>query len=625
MSTTRAYLIERPLTNEELEGFLVLVKQRENTIYLAFPNEALAQEGAIPWMGLKAEDKKAANAKLLNSLNALGHLKAGKDTVAAQFYYDGFPTWYYHKFRINFALQPHFYTVEQYRLLAQQYDQVVVYTHKLPDPILSRHLSRLVYVLDRTPARQEAVKPAGNHNMLPQLKLMGSRLLKGARQAFEQKKEMPQHLFVLNHAHLKDILDPAALPQTYKDNVFAGYFLREHSESFLLIDKLLIEKGKSAEGREEDGATAYYQRNLLYNEWIEATAILNPAILWKIRRYSKHLKKAYRRILKALKDPIHQAIMRDYAALHGSSIYFYYIYLAYRRFFKTHNFQSVSLLDEYSPNFRSIIDAASQEGVRTQAIQHGSLAATNPGYGYVAEDARFNPWPDRTLLWGNYWKELMIEIAAYPPERIMVTGQVRTDIIPRLLNTPLQAAAILGPQTAGKFLILFASQPMPDESLRRQAALDVFTIAKDLPDAWVVLKPHPREKDSTYYEKIALEAGCSNYSIHYNTDLFLQLRLCQVLVHCYSTVGIEAVYFGLPAIILDYLNQDVLRFAAEGVAMQALNAADLKQHLLAVQQGNYQMDEKKKQAYIQKYACAIDGKVSDRTAQALLSDTVAVS
>lgn len=617
MLEKRAFLIERALTPVEEEGFLAILKQADTKVYLAVENQLLYERGAVQCSKLSASDKVQINENLLASLNRFGHALAAKDTVAGLLAYKGFPTFYYHKFRIVHALQPQFYRLALYRQLLEQHQQLVVYAQTALPDALKELVPALQFVLNKPHAVPASVKQ--KTGILEQLKKTGVRFAAGMKYAFQQKGSYPSHVFVLDSGHIRTLLDPEHLPQTYQDNGFVSYFLNEWSGHFLLIDKLLIEKSAEAANPWPQQEAAYWRRPMLPNDWIEDKALMNPLMFLKIRRFHKHLKKAYHRIGKKLKDPLQKQLLMEYKSLHRSSLYFYFVYLAYRQFFRSHKFTSVTLLDEYSPNFRAIFDAAKQEGVRRQAIQHGALAATNPGYSYSKEDERFDPWPDLTLVWGEYWKQLLIDIAAYPPDRLQVSGQIRTDIIPKLMNTPLDADKILGSQTAGKFLILFATQPLPDESLRQQAALDVFKVAQEMPDAWVVVKPHPREENA-YYAALAEQAGCSNYSIHAKADLFLLLRLCHVLVHCYSTVGIEAVYFGLPAIILDYLNQDLLKFAAEEVALQAMDATALKQQLIAVQSGAYKLDKIKQQAYIRKYACAVDGKVSKRTAEALLQE-----
>lgn len=622
MSTKRVYLIERPLTATEEEGFLALLKQQEVDVLLTMPYPLLEQWGAKPLKGLSPEEVKAVNLRLLTAVNELGHVPIKKNSVAGILQYRGFPTWYYHKFRLNFSLQPHLHHLEVYRMLAEIYERVTVYAHKVPDSALIQDLKGLLFITADEIQVKPSQEPKKKAPLRPQLKLMLKRFFAGAKKASNNSGKTSRHLFILNHAHLRPVLDPENLPNLYQDNVFVGYFLRKHAHHFQLVDKLILEKGGGSIAEESGIDSDYYQRNLHFNEWIEGTSLLNPFTLWSVWRYHQHLASAYLRINRDLKDPLKRLILVELRKLHWSSLYFYFIYKAYRSYFKRKRFESVTLLDEYSPNFRAIIDAAKQEGVRTHAIQHGSLAASNPGYGYTEKDERFNPWPDRTLVWGNYWKDLLQEIAAYPRERILVTGQARTDVIPKLLATPLASEGILGAETAGKFLILFATQPQPDESLRKRAALDMFTMASRMPDAWVVLRPHPRERDVHYYKTLAQEAGCTNYSIHLDDDLFVLLRLCQVLVHCYSTVGVEAVYFGMPAIILDYLNQDVLRFAAEEVALQVQDVQGLEAALAKIIQKGWSLPETKRQAYIQKYACAVDGHVSERMAQALLGSEV---
>ncbi|EMR03197.1 hypothetical protein [Cesiribacter andamanensis] len=621
MEIRQVYLIERALTDAELEGFRVLLRQAESHVYLTHPHEELESLGAQVWTGLSAEEKKEANRALLEGLYELGHIKIGKDTLAAKLSRQGFQTWYYHKFRINYSLQPLYQQFCAYRTLTETYDRVTVYTQTRPHALFLRDLPMVEFVYQKGAAKADS-RPS--LSLKEQLKAMASRFLKGWGQEKRIPKNYPEHLFVLNNAHYRSILDPQRLPGRYTDNMFVGYFLKQYSDRFLLIDKRLFEKGAAAEkdgvkrGDEDTG------RMLLNNEWVEWPAFLNPLMLFRVWRFNRHLKRGYKQARRKIKDPFARFLLREVVCLHRSTLYFYAVFLAYRSFFRYYRFTSVTLLDEYSPNFRAIVDAAKREGIRTQAIQHGALAAFNPGYTYLEKDARFSPWPDRLLVWGEFWKEFLTRESSYPREVVIPTGQLRTDVIPALQATPLKAEDLLGREVNDKFLILLATQPITDPAIRRQAALDTFTAAAALPGSWVLLKPHPRESDAAaYYPQLAQEAGCSNYTLLPDVELYLALRICQVLVHCYSTVGVEAVYFGLPAIILDYLKQDPLHFAAEGVALQATSAAELLEQLQAIRQGKAVLDPGRQQAYINKYAYAIDGRVAERTAQALLAESLA--
>jgi hypothetical protein len=620
MEIRQAYLIERTLTEAELQGFVLVLQHGESPVYLLHPHEALQKLGARLWTGLDPEEQTETNRLLLESLYALGHQPIGRESLAGRLAYRGFQTWYYHKFRINYSLQGRYHKYACYKKLASTYQQLVVYTGARPAAMFAINLPNVEFIYRKVGAGNATGAKSGLA-LKDQLGAMAKRFARGFAQQRQMQKEPREHLFVLNNAHYRPILNPDQLPGLYTDNMFVGYFLKEQARHFQFVDKLLFEKGAASEGLQPKRGDLDSERQLLNNEWIEWWPLLNPLVLFRIWRFNRHLKKGYRRARRKIKDPFMRLLLQEVVGLHRSTLFFFSSFLAYRRFFQNHRFKSVTLLDEYSPNFRAIVDAARAEGVRTQAIQHGALAAFNPGYSYGEKDARFSPWPDRLLVWGDFWKGFLTRESIYPPEGVITTGQLRTDIIPALKATPLQAGELLGPQVKDKFLILLATQPITDAALRRRAALDTLRVAASLPGSWVVLKPHPRESDAhQYYTDIAREAGCTNFTLLPDFELYLALRISQVLVHCYSTVGVEAVYFGLPAITLDYLQQDPLRFVAEGVALQARDAAELEQHLRALQEGRPLLDPKKQQAYIQKYACAVDGKVGERTAQALLSD-----
>jgi CDP-glycerol glycerophosphotransferase (TagB/SpsB family) len=193
----------------------------------------------------------------------------------------------------------------------------------------------------------------------------------------------------------------------------------------------------------------------------------------------------------------------------------------------------------------------------------------------------------------------------------MIAGQVRTDIIPKLLEQNKTLKLPFNYQS--KKLVVFASQPQLDPKLRKQAALDVYKSVKQLSDILLVVKLHPAEKnDFEYYRDIANEAGCNNYQIILNVDLYLLLSKTDVLITCFSTVGAEAVYFKKPLITLDHLDEDLLNYHQEGVALKATNDEELKKCLEKTLDPDYKLDQDAYRQYVKKYAYKIDGQVSNR-------------
>jgi CDP-glycerol glycerophosphotransferase (TagB/SpsB family) len=208
----------------------------------------------------------------------------------------------------------------------------------------------------------------------------------------------------------------------------------------------------------------------------------------------------------------------------------------------------------------------------------------------------------------------LIKKGNYPEDSVVSVGQIRTDIIPVLLQSEKLKKAV--PEN----LILFASQPQRDPELRFQAAFDVFQAARELPKSKLIVKLHPREYgDKAYYHAIATKAGCTNYILDATSDLYQLIASCNVLITCFSTVGTETVYFHKPLIILDHLNQDIMGYAAEGVAFQATNSDNLTRILTGILNGSLKIDRAKYDAFIQKYAYRIDGKVAERCIEAITS------
>ncbi|HBY54955.1 MAG TPA: hypothetical protein DEH15_21325 [Marinilabiliales bacterium] len=120
-----------------------------------------------------------------------------------------------------------------------------------------------------------------------------------------------------------------------------------------------------------------------------------------------------------------------------------------------------------------------------------------------------------------------------------------------------------------------------------------------------------------YYHEIAKKAGCTNYILDATSDLYQLIANCDVLITCFSTVGTETVYFHKPLIILDHLNQDIMGYAAEGVAFQATDGNSLSRILAGILNGSLEIDRTKYDDFIQKYAYRIDGKVVERCIEAI--------
>jgi CDP-glycerol glycerophosphotransferase (TagB/SpsB family) len=205
---------------------------------------------------------------------------------------------------------------------------------------------------------------------------------------------------------------------------------------------------------------------------------------------------------------------------------------------------------------------------------------------------------------------LLSEKGHYEPKTLIITGQIRTDIIPLLVN---QNVKELIKVPGDSKIVLFASQPQQDPELREKSALDVFSAVKDIPDLHLIVKLHPAEfNEFNYYNVLAERVGCKNYQLVLQVDLYLLILIADIVITCFSTVRAETVYFSKPLIILDHLKQDIQGYFREGIAFQATSEAELKDCILQLLGGQLTINESSYQKYISNYAYKIDGQVAER-------------
>ena len=69
---------------------------------------------------------------------------------------------------------------------------------------------------------------------------------------------------------------------------------------------------------------------------------------------------------------------------------------------------------------------------------------------------------------------------------------------------------------------------------------------------------------------------------------------------------------------IGHLKQDIQNYHREGVALQASNMEELKDHLENILNGDSKIDHNAYDKFITKYAFAIDGKASERAFKAIV-------
>jgi len=599
-----AVLINRPISKEEIHEVEFVLKRDSSAIVyttsnitLPFPAEVVVQDTDL---------KKRANHDAMAGILGFGEIEAEGISITERLTINGMSLWHYHKFRIYFLLSNLLSEVDIMRDYSARYDQVIWYTSG-PDPSLLTLIPSNVSI-------KLARNPKGKSKMLLSkfyyFVYVSIRFIQGV--VASKKTNKVKHLFIDRSAR-QSCLDLNDL-SIKKENYNLAYLFAKADKDFAIIDEIEIPKFINGQPfRIERWMLSNTRKHLLRipGEYILLSAFFHSSV----RRNSKEIKQ---RLLASVSElvklyPSGQTawILKQLHRFHRASELYIYKKQAYDYFFKDRNFLSISTIDENSPNVKSILDSARLHNIQTVGIQHGIIHDLHPAYVITPQDIKRKILYDKFIVWGQNWKQYMMRKIGYPENMLFIAGQPRTDIIPVLLNEHQKLSAKL--QLPDKDIIVFASQPLRDKMIRERAAFDVFTTVSGMDNVHLVIKLHPAEiNESDYYNKIAAQIGCTNYSIVLDTDLYLVIASCTLLITISSTVGAETIYFGKPLIILDHLNEDLLGYVKQRVAFKATNQSELNEIIRGILLGDLKVDMEAYTRYIEQYAYRIDGKTSER-------------
>ncbi len=554
---------------------------------------------------ISEEEKKKINYGVMEMVVSFGDKKIEGKAVVDWMKFDDSSLWYYHKFRSYFRLRNLKYEMAGIQKLSSEYEEIYYYTSDL---LLSKvqfpdHVHTIVSELHNT-------KKWKLSSLIKYFIILDSRWFLNILSFGKLKK--PAHI-IMDVTKRQAFLDMASMKEK-KGNFVIGYMLEKAGKDFLIIDEAVQPKmtdgAKISLGRDQ-----LCGKGKLRKRYFGEPILLNYFLSGKLKKRKRQLLSSIQRNLRELYGLCsgdEKLLIDIYLSFRGASNFYLIKYLAYKKFFGRHNFRTISTLDENSPAQRSILDAARTAGIKTIGMQHGNLHDLHPAYIYTRADAGRNAFPEHNLVWGEFWKEFLMQKGNYQADALHISGQIRTDIIPKLKAARIDRKHVL-PEADQNKLIVFASQPQRDPQLRERAALDVMTAVYSIPDAFLVIKLHPNEKnDIEYYARLAKQIGLERIRITLEIDLYLLISVCDILVTCFSTVGTETVYFHKPLIILDHLKQDIQKYHQEGVAFQATNMEELKEHLTSILNGTSGIDTAAYDQFISKYACAIDGKAAER-------------
>ncbi len=556
---------------------------------------------------LDPEIKRQLNYQTMDEILQFGDLMVGNQTVADLFRIDTASVWHYHKFRVYFAVRNLMYFIKTIQKQFNSFENQVWFVSPEVKPLQPLFAE----VEFRFPSSKNK-KPFKFKSLFSYVVLAKYRFL----HYLLSPRKKPEYLLYLTEKY-STVMDKETL-KTKSGHHILEYLISELDERFALLTEILMPKprGKSDYSFSwKQYQTSWNHCPKIFLEGFLISGLLKSRVRKAARKAQQTIRAGYSRVWEANLSLTQMISLEVFKSLDKSTGFFLHRYFAARDYFAKSQLKAVVAGDENSPLTKSILDAARFHGIKIIGLQHGTMHDLHPAYLYTPNDCKNHVMPDLTLTWGKYWEEFLVEKGNYPKESVVSVGQIRTDIIPLLMQAEKQKRATHVDK------IVFASQPQRDPELRYQAAYDVFKSARKFPKARLVVKLHPREFDDLeYYSAIAKDAGCKKYELDTSSDLYQLIASCDVLITCFSTVGTETVYFYKPLIILDHLKQDIQGYAAEGVAFQATNADNLTSILSGILRGTLKVDRARYDSFIRKYACQIDGKVAERCIEAITSE-----
>jgi len=285
----------------------------------------------------------------------------------------------------------------------------------------------------------------------------------------------------------------------------------------------------------------------------------------------------------------------------------FFRYLSFDNLFEDNTLRSLIISDENSPQQKVIQYAAVKNNVKVFAIQHGAIYRYHFAYTY-GEYTNRPIQPTVTLTWGEYYNNVLLKYGGYNADQVCAVGSLRKKGIDTSSDLRVQS---------GKKTVLFATQPIPDETLRVQQLKDVFECFSMLSDHFqLIVRPHPNEKEDKYFEEIATLVSFKHLVIERGIEIEEHFRIADVLITAYSTVGAEFVEYFKPIIVLDYLKEDLVGYVKEGVGIPVANKYDLLQ---TFNSSEIKIDKIAFQKFIKSFFYASDGKAAQRIIAAVES------
>jgi len=268
---------------------------------------------------------------------------------------------------------------------------------------------------------------------------------------------------------------------------------------------------------------------------------------------------------------------------------------------------------------RAAVAAARAHGVASVAVQHGIMY---PQY-YSHEHARDElerdpvPIPNRTAVFGELAKELLVQRGSYPEECVVVTGSPRFDAL-------VDAASGYDPAATRRALAVPEGSRLLVLATRWSAVSTVFEelvrAIESLPRVFLFVKPHQAESPRQYLEVVERLSAGRTRILPAEWNLVELLFASDGLITVDSFASSEALVLGRPVLVLN-LPGNLGPLVDRGVALGVRRGESIAKALetLLFDSEIARSLETKRKEYIRAFAFGADGRSTERIVECILN------
>lgn len=211
------------------------------------------------------------------------------------------------------------------------------------------------------------------------------------------------------------------------------------------------------------------------------------------------------------------------------------------------NFPSIRFaLVEQHYHHEGLLLALKKAGIRCYEIQHGLIAESDIFYVFPKSISAIRNkalFPDKILVYGDYWKNILLKGEEFAEENIVCIGDFR-----KKSESISERNASIEEFCEGHSIILISSQTYMSEFYKNYAAY-LSKLLQTKHAGWkILLKLHPNEKENDYNSLSTL----SNILVSKENINHL-FGLSQVHISVYSTTLYEALEYDLLNLSLQHL------------------------------------------------------------------------